>query len=67
MSGRARLSVPLFFNPSYETDCAPLRTAGGDEPRYRPVNWGEFRRARTAGDYVDHGKEIHIEDFRLRH
>jgi isopenicillin N synthase-like dioxygenase len=66
MTGRARLSVPFFFNPSYETDCAPLPAAGGEEPRYRPVNWGEFRQARTAGDYADHGKEIQIEDFRLR-
>jgi isopenicillin N synthase-like dioxygenase len=66
MTARARLSVPFFFNPSYETDCAPLPADGGEEPRYRPVNWGEFRRARTAGDYADYGKEIQIEDFRLR-
>lgn len=65
MEDRARLSVPFFYNPSYDTDCAPLPAAGGDEPRYRPVNWGEFRRARTAGDYADHGKEIQIADFRV--
>jgi isopenicillin N synthase-like dioxygenase len=65
MKSRARLSVPFFYNPSYDTDCAPLPAVGAEEPRYRPVNWGEFRRARTAGDYADYGKEIQIEDFRL--
>lgn len=66
MRGRARLSVPFFYNPSYDTDCAPLPAVGAEDPRYRPVNWGEFRRARTAGDYADHGVEIQIEHFRLR-
>lgn len=66
MTGHARLSVPFFYNPSYETDCTPLPAVGGETPRYRPINWGEFRRARTAGDYADYGKEIQIEDFRLR-
>lgn len=65
LEGRARLSVPFFYNPSYDTDCAPLPGVGAEEPRYRPVNWGEFRRARTAGDYADYGVEIQIEDFRL--
>ncbi|MDX1579688.1 MAG: 2-oxoglutarate and iron-dependent oxygenase domain-containing protein [Gemmatimonadota bacterium] len=63
MRGRARYSIPFFYNPSYETDCAPL--VDRSAPRYRPINWGEFRRARTAGDYADHGKEIQIEDFRI--
>jgi len=57
--------LPFFYNPSYRTDCAPLPIAGGEAPRYRPINWGEFRRARTAGDYADYGKEIQIEDFRI--
>lgn len=65
MTGRARYSIPFFYNPSYETDCAPLPTPAGPPPRYRPINWGEFRRARTAGDYADHGAEIQIEDFRI--
>ncbi len=63
MKNRARYSLPFFYNPSYETDCAPLSTSSAAPPRYRTINWGEFRRARTAGDYADHGKEIQIADF----
>lgn len=65
MRGRARYSLPFFYNPSYDTDCAPLPTPDGADPRYRPINWGEFRRARTAGDYADYGEEIQIEHFRI--
>jgi isopenicillin N synthase-like dioxygenase len=65
MKRAARYSLPFFYNPSYEADCAPLPTPDARAPRYSPINWGEFRRARTAGDYADHGKEIQIEDFRV--
>ena len=65
ITDRPRYSIPFFFNPSYETDCAPLTAVIGDEPKYRAVNWGTFRQARTAGDYADYGKEIQIEDFLL--
>jgi len=65
MTRAARYSIPFFYNPSYQTACAPLPIADGEAPRYRPINWGEFRRARTAGDYADYGKEIQIEDFRI--
>ncbi len=65
MKRAARYSIPFFYNPSYETDCAPLPTPDEANPRYRPINWGDFRRARTAGDYADYGKEIQIEDFRI--
>ncbi|MDZ7684582.1 MAG: hypothetical protein U5O39_05910 [Gammaproteobacteria bacterium] len=34
-------------------------------PRYRPVNWGHFRRERAAGDYADYGEEIQISKFRI--
>ena len=63
---RPRYSIPFFFNPSYETDCAPLPAATGGAPKYRTVNWGVFRQARTDGDYADYGKEIQIEDYRIR-
>ena len=65
MKKAARYSIPFFYNPSYATDCAPLPTPEREPPKYRPINWGEFRRARTAGDYADYGKEIQIEDFRI--
>ena len=62
VQGRSRYSIPFFLNPAYETDCAPL----GDEPaRYRAINWGDFRRARSDGDYANLGKEIQIEDYRI--
>ena len=66
ITDRPRLSIPFFFNPSYDTDCAPLEDLIGEEgPHYSPVNWGHFRQARTDGDYADYGKEIQLDDFRL--
>ena len=56
-----RFSAPFFFNPSYDTDFAPLV----GPPRYRSINWGEYRAARSAGDYADIGEEIQISHFRL--
>ncbi len=65
ITDRPRYSIQFFFNPAYETDCAPLPAVVGDGPKYRTVNWGAFRQARTDGDYADYGKEIQIEDFLL--
>ncbi len=66
ITDRPRYSLPFFFNPSYATDCAPLEPLAATQgARYRPVNWGHFRQARTDGDYADYGKEIQLEDFRL--
>ncbi len=65
ITDQPRYSIPFFFNPSYETDCAPLLSILGDEPKYRTVNWGAFRQARTDGDYADFGKEIQIAGFRI--
>jgi len=63
---RVRLSAPFFLNPGFETDYAPLVPLGeGEAPRYRSINWGEFRAARAAGDYANVGQEVQIEDFRL--
>jgi isopenicillin N synthase-like dioxygenase len=61
---RPRYSIPFFFNPAYETTVSPLTAAPG-AARYRPVNWGAFRQARTDGDFADYGHEIQIADFRL--
>lgn len=63
---RPRYSIPFFFNPNYDTDYAPLPTPDSGAPRYRTINWGEFRRARADGDYADVGHEIQVADFRLR-
>ena len=62
---RERYSAPFFFNPSPATDYAPLPAAcAGAPPRYRPINWGEFRAARAAGDYADFGEEVQIGHYR---
>ena len=59
-ASRERFSAPFFFNPDYDTDFAPLV----GPPRYRTINWGEYRAARSAGDYADIGEEIQISHFR---
>ena len=60
-SQRERFSAPFFFNPANHTDCVPLT---GTTPRYQPVNWGQFRQARAAGDYANLGEEIQISQFK---
>lgn len=62
-----RYSAPFFFNPSYETNYAPLPSvvSESDPPRYRAINWGDFRNGRAAGDYADDGEEIQISQFRV--
>jgi isopenicillin N synthase-like dioxygenase len=60
----SRYSAPFFLNPGYDTVYAPLPSAlHGKTPRYRLINWGEFRAGRAAGDYTDVGAEIQISDF----
>lgn len=62
----ARYSAPFFYNPSYTTDYAPLPGVVSETAPalYRPINWGEFRAGRAAGDYADYGEEIQIAHFR---
>ncbi|MFK8023958.1 MAG: isopenicillin N synthase family dioxygenase [Ilumatobacter sp.] len=64
-TGIERSSLPYFFNPSYETNYAPLpgSIVAGDSAHYRPINWGDFRQARADGDYADFGTEIQIAHF----
>ena len=61
-----RFSAPFFYNPAYHADVQPV---GIDEQLdrllYRPINWGEYRGARFAGDFADVGKEVQIEDFAI--
>ena len=56
-----RFSIPYFLNPAYTYNYAPL----SGTPRYRSINWGEFRTQRSAGDYADLGSEIQISDFSI--
>ena len=62
---RPRYSIPFFFNPAYHTGVAPLLATPSQPPRYRTVNWGHFRQARTDGDFADYGHEIQIADYRI--
>lgn len=58
-----RSSAAYFFNPDFSYSYAPL--AGTGNPAYRPINWGEFRAGRSAGDYANLGEEIQISQFRV--
>lgn len=60
-----RYSVPFFFNPAYSTEYAPLASTvdAAHPPRYRPINWGEFRARRAAGDYANGDAYIQISHF----
>ncbi|MGD8417663.1 MAG: 2OG-Fe(II) oxygenase family protein [Pseudomonadales bacterium] len=64
-SERDRYSAPFFLNPTYESSYAPLPSTvdTAHPPRYRPINWGEFRSQRAAGDYADQGEEIQISHY----
>ncbi len=57
-----RFSFPFFHNPAYGAIVEPLP---GEEPRFRPIHWGEFRRKRADGDFADYGSEIQIADYRI--
>jgi len=56
-----RYSMPFFLNPSYGTNYAPV----DGQPKYKTINWGEFRARRSEGDYSDQGKEVQISDYRI--
>ncbi|MEO8017031.1 MAG: 2OG-Fe(II) oxygenase family protein [Pseudomonadota bacterium] len=60
-----RYSAPFFLNPAYSTNYAPLPSVidARHPPRYRPINWGEFRAGRAAGDYADAGKYMEISHY----
>ena len=61
-SQEERFSAAYFMNPIFSTDCLPLL---GNEPKYRVLNWGEYRSKRAAGDYSDLGEEIQVDDFKI--
>jgi isopenicillin N synthase-like dioxygenase len=65
---KRRYSVPFFLNPNFETCYKPLPSTISSLrcARYTEINWGEFRGRRSDGDYADYGKEIQIEQFRIR-
>ena len=44
-----RYSAPFFYCPAYDTDYAPLPSTvdTAHPPRYRAINWAEFRARRA--------------------
>ncbi|WP_310468604.1 2OG-Fe(II) oxygenase family protein [Sphingomonas sp.] len=56
-----RISLPFFYNPAYTSDIRPF----ADDPHYRTLNWGDFRRRRADGDFADYGTETQISDWRI--
>jgi isopenicillin N synthase-like dioxygenase len=63
----ARYSAPFFYCPAYASHYAPLSSTvdAAHPPRYRPINWGEFRARRAAGDYADLGEEVQLAHYAL--
>ena len=62
-----RFSAAFFLNPSYGAEYAPLPTMidARHPARYRPINWGEFRSRRAAGDYAHAGEYAEISQYQL--
>ena len=61
-----RFSAPFFFNPAYDTSCAPIAALIDDaHPAvYDAIRWGDFRQRRAAGDYADLGEEVQLAHYR---
>jgi isopenicillin N synthase-like dioxygenase len=66
-AAKDRFSIPFFLSPDYRTNYAPVPTMiSKDRPaRYKEINWGEFRKRRTDGDFADYGEEVQIEQYRI--
>jgi isopenicillin N synthase-like dioxygenase len=60
-----RFSVPFFFNPVYSAEYAPLPSTvtARNPPRYRAINWREFRERRSAGDYANGREYLEISHY----
>ena len=63
-----RFSVPYFFNPVYSAEYAPLPSTvdARHPPRYRPINWREFRARRAAGDYANGREYVEISQYAVK-
>eukprot|EP01060_Flectonema_neradi_P033466 TRINITY_DN5629_c1_g1_i1.p1 TRINITY_DN5629_c1_g1~~TRINITY_DN5629_c1_g1_i1.p1 ORF type:complete len:348 (+),score=71.24 TRINITY_DN5629_c1_g1_i1:54-1097(+) len=61
---QSRISIPLFLNPSYETNYEPSAPTKENPAVYKPINWGKFRMARFQGDYKDVGPDNQIAAYR---
>ena len=61
MDKSERTSLAYFLNPGYDREIAPLCGPA----RYRPLNWGDYRRRRADGDFASYGTEVQISDWRV--
>eukprot|EP01127_Copromyxa_protea_P013775 TRINITY_DN372_c0_g1_i2.p1 TRINITY_DN372_c0_g1~~TRINITY_DN372_c0_g1_i2.p1 ORF type:complete len:316 (-),score=58.59 TRINITY_DN372_c0_g1_i2:68-1015(-) len=61
---KERISMPFFYNPSLQTTIEPFAETP-EQRKYKPINWGNFRRSRFLGDYADVGEEVQISHFRV--
>ena len=59
-SKNERYSIPFFYNPGYRMKIQPFIT---QNLKYHPCSWGYFRCIRFAGDVMDLGVEIQVEDY----
>ena len=72
---KERYSAPFFYNPGYSTWIQPVGyqqqsdsippsiNENNQQWMYHPCLWGYFRAIRFAGDVIDLGVEIQVEDF----
>ena len=66
MTGRARYSIPFFYNPELETVIEPIPALCEGGPVYRPFTWREFIQARVDDNFQDLGAEdTQASHFRL--
>jgi len=66
-SDSARYSVPFFYMPTYSTDIVPILGGEKDKPKYRTLNWGEYRSKRNKGDYdkLDFSQQGRLPNWRI--
>ncbi|MEO8752393.1 MAG: 2-oxoglutarate and iron-dependent oxygenase domain-containing protein [Casimicrobiaceae bacterium] len=52
-SGRERFSIPVFYDPDYDTvvECLPNCASSANPPRYPPIVAGEYITSRYDGTY----------------
>ena len=64
-AAQERYSIAYFLNPGEESVIEPLLPAqGGEQARYEPIRWAEFRGQRALGDYANYGEEVQISHYR---
>ncbi len=60
-----RYSIAYFLNPGEDSVIEPLLAAhNGQQARYEPIHWAEFRGLRALGDYANYGEEVQISHYR---